>query len=289
MRLLLHDNYWFLFQSRLFLNTNFCSSLVTLTSHLARCYSTYYNRDRDIVFFAMVDMRNDGGQANPLPTDDNDDSRSQRFTAVNNGGGNGNGSLTVVSHRPQLPPIVPQPQPVRDGVSNGSASTVNSAEEQWRQGVRSGSVEMSGTSQKRKRSPEISSQQKRAITPTTQVTHHHLAAHEAAMAEENSGNAHHTNHHRNQSSLGPDDHTGNYSVDEEMKGNDDGRTRAGTQDGSPPPGTAHGDPKKRKRVFSNRTKTGCITCRRRKKKCDEGKPECSFRILLLVFPGRATS
>lgn len=37
------------------------------------------------------------------------------------------------------------------------------------------------------------------------------------------------------------------------------------------PGT---DPKKRKRNFSNRTKTGCLTCRRRKKKCDELKPEC---------------
>ncbi|KAF6839100.1 bacterial transferase hexapeptide [Colletotrichum plurivorum] len=35
------------------------------------------------------------------------------------------------------------------------------------------------------------------------------------------------------------------------------------------------DPKKRKRNFSNRTKTGCMTCRRRKKKCDEQKPECS--------------
>jgi len=34
------------------------------------------------------------------------------------------------------------------------------------------------------------------------------------------------------------------------------------------------DPKKRKRVFSNRTKTGCLTCRKRKKKCDEQKPEC---------------
>ncbi|KAJ6260336.1 hypothetical protein Dda_4562 [Drechslerella dactyloides] len=32
---------------------------------------------------------------------------------------------------------------------------------------------------------------------------------------------------------------------------------------------------KRKRIFSNRTKTGCITCRRRKKKCDEGKPACN--------------
>lgn len=34
------------------------------------------------------------------------------------------------------------------------------------------------------------------------------------------------------------------------------------------------DPKKRKRNFSNRTKTGCMTCRRRKKKCDENRPEC---------------
>ena len=31
---------------------------------------------------------------------------------------------------------------------------------------------------------------------------------------------------------------------------------------------------KRKRNFSNRTKTGCITCRSRKKKCDEGRPHC---------------
>ena len=36
----------------------------------------------------------------------------------------------------------------------------------------------------------------------------------------------------------------------------------------------HHDPKKRKRNFSNRTKTGCFTCRKRKKKCDEQKPEC---------------
>ena len=34
--------------------------------------------------------------------------------------------------------------------------------------------------------------------------------------------------------------------------------------------------KQRKRQFANRTKTGCITCRRRKKKCDEGKPECEY-------------
>ncbi|EJP62816.1 Nodulation protein L [Beauveria bassiana] len=40
-------------------------------------------------------------------------------------------------------------------------------------------------------------------------------------------------------------------------------------------GVVQHDPKKRKRNFSNRTKTGCLTCRRRKKKCDEAKPECN--------------
>ncbi|KAF2636038.1 hypothetical protein P280DRAFT_163341 [Massarina eburnea CBS 473.64] len=38
------------------------------------------------------------------------------------------------------------------------------------------------------------------------------------------------------------------------------------------------DPKKRKRQFANRTKTGCGTCRRRKKKCDEAKPECKHSL-----------
>lgn len=33
---------------------------------------------------------------------------------------------------------------------------------------------------------------------------------------------------------------------------------------------------KRKRNFSNRTKTGCMTCRKRKKKCDEQHPVCKF-------------
>lgn len=40
--------------------------------------------------------------------------------------------------------------------------------------------------------------------------------------------------------------------------------------------SAQSDPKERKRNFSNRTKTGCMTCRRRKKKCDETKPECKL-------------
>lgn len=42
----------------------------------------------------------------------------------------------------------------------------------------------------------------------------------------------------------------------------------------PPQTTAQVAPK-RKRVFSNRTKTGCMTCRRRKKKCDEQHPACN--------------
>jgi hypothetical protein len=41
----------------------------------------------------------------------------------------------------------------------------------------------------------------------------------------------------------------------------------------------HLDAKKRKRQFANRTKTGCGTCRRRKKKCDEAKPECTSIFL----------
>lgn len=36
---------------------------------------------------------------------------------------------------------------------------------------------------------------------------------------------------------------------------------------------------KRKRVFSNRTKTGCLTCRRRKKKCDEAHPSCKGSLI----------
>jgi hypothetical protein len=51
-------------------------------------------------------------------------------------------------------------------------------------------------------------------------------------------------------------------------------------------GVVQSDPKKRKRNFSNRTKTGCLTCRKRKKKCDEKKPECEFesRHNILVSP-----
>lgn len=43
----------------------------------------------------------------------------------------------------------------------------------------------------------------------------------------------------------------------------------------------------RKRVFSHRTRSGCMTCRNRKKKCDEGKPTCKhfppFQAIMLTF------
>ena len=39
---------------------------------------------------------------------------------------------------------------------------------------------------------------------------------------------------------------------------------------------------KRKRQFSNRTKTGCLTCRRRKKKCDERHPKCTLSYFALT-------
>jgi hypothetical protein len=40
--------------------------------------------------------------------------------------------------------------------------------------------------------------------------------------------------------------------------------------------STHAGPKIRKRAFSHRTKTGCMTCRRRKKNCDEARPECKW-------------
>ena len=41
-----------------------------------------------------------------------------------------------------------------------------------------------------------------------------------------------------------------------------------------PTAQAQEDDRRKKRVSCNRTKTGCMTCRRRKKKCDEQKREC---------------
>lgn len=49
------------------------------------------------------------------------------------------------------------------------------------------------------------------------------------------------------------------------------------------------DRTRRKRVFSNRTKTGCMTCRRRKKKCDEQHPECKSNGKNSFTSGRLSS
>lgn len=56
---------------------------------------------------------------------------------------------------------------------------------------------------------------------------------------------------------------------------DDSAYYGGAYDTDRRSGAVQSDPKKRKRNFSNRTKTGCLTCRKRKKKCDELKPECN--------------
>ncbi|KAK3722667.1 hypothetical protein LTR37_002237 [Vermiconidia calcicola] len=47
------------------------------------------------------------------------------------------------------------------------------------------------------------------------------------------------------------------------------------QDDDQPQGDNYDSKKGRKRNFSNRTKSGCHTCRSRKKKCDEAKPICN--------------
>lgn len=51
------------------------------------------------------------------------------------------------------------------------------------------------------------------------------------------------------------------------------------------PQRAAPSPHTRKRGFTNRTKTGCLTCRRRKKKCDEQRPVC--KSCLKPFKPRA--
>ncbi|KAI9822760.1 MAG: Maltose acetyltransferase [Thelocarpon impressellum] len=63
------------------------------------------------------------------------------------------------------------------------------------------------------------------------------------------------------------------SPDDDDRGSHDPRGAEYGTDRTPTSGVQV-DHRRRKRVFSNRTKTGCMTCRRRKKKCDEQKPEC---------------
>jgi len=225
----------------------------------------------------MGEMRSDGGGGGGgrklSAVEVTEESGTQHFTAVNNSNGNSN-------HRSQLPPLSSGQAPGDMNPNPGSAtSTIESpryplkGDEHW-QHNRPPDVDMNGVPQKRKRSPEIENQ--RAVTPTTQTTHHHLAAHEAALGAEEQGGM--NNHQRKRQHAEVNErHGGNYAADDEKLNDGDG-TRAGAlEGGSPQPGSQQGQGK-RKRVFSNRTKTGCITCRRRKKKCDEGKPECLFTV-----------
>jgi hypothetical protein len=55
-----------------------------------------------------------------------------------------------------------------------------------------------------------------------------------------------------------------------------------------PYGQIQQESKKRKRNFSNRTKTGCLTCRKRKKKCDEARPECMQSHIYLQQSSKLT-
>jgi len=107
---------------------------------------------------------------------------------------------------------------------------------------------------------------KRSVSPVTQTQHHHLAAHEAAM-----GPMPMPDHSLHRMDALSDD------GDRSARGNTLEKASPNPQNLQVDPATGvRVDPKRRKRVFSNRTKTGCITCRRRKKKCDEGKPECQL-------------
>lgn len=45
-------------------------------------------------------------------------------------------------------------------------------------------------------------------------------------------------------------------------------------------------PESMAKVAKGRSKTGCITCRRRKKKCDETKPGCKLRLTAPLIPPR---
>lgn len=103
--------------------------------------------------------------------------------------------------------------------------------------------------------------ERQAVPSGYQSTGHHMDASDAQLAEALQRETQSQNSHRTWGIAGrPDDgaaeHYGAYGAD---RGSHGGAVQAGP---------------KRKRVFSNRTKTGCMTCRKRKKKCDEGHPFC---------------
>jgi hypothetical protein len=117
-------------------------------------------------------------------------------------------------------------------------------------------------------------QAERQAPPGYQANGHHIDASDAHLAEALQRETQAQNSHRNWGVGGrpdedPADQYGAYGTDRASQG----AVQAGP---------------KRKRVFSNRTKTGCMTCRKRKKKCDEGHPYCEYLhndivILILTF------
>ncbi|KAI5808916.1 hypothetical protein DFH27DRAFT_541792 [Peziza echinospora] len=184
-----------------------------------------------------------------------------RFTAVNNPTTNGNGGTIVVGHHRPAAGTSPAITPSRAPASF----------EEWSEPTEHTS------SYKRKRTPEPTT----PLHQTTSYAQHHT---------QSNTTPHHTtvlSHptHESGANIEEDMNVGHSTMDdtfsergngeEDSKLTDNHTSRIG--EGSPQtPGQEGGEAKKRKRQFANRTKTGCITCRRRKKKCDEGKPECEL-------------
>jgi hypothetical protein len=259
-------------------------------------------------------MSKEGGDARPSSPNNNDGPQPQQFTPVNTNNlqrpqtdhSSSNGHAPQTPLAPMRNPSAvfggsaaapartstPAPPPPSMAYTAGSSSSIttsphaqhqsiisqppvtpnnNGYAHQYRQQSPSPPLVPPPTDENWGSIPDISDsghKRKRSVSPVTQTQHHHLAAHEAAMGP-----------------LPPMPEHPLVRIDSGMTGSDDGSVRGmSIDDGSPHPQSlqvdphtgVRVDPKRRKRVFSNRTKTGCITCRRRKKKCDEGKPECKL-------------
>ncbi|TGZ77571.1 trimeric LpxA-like protein [Ascodesmis nigricans] len=139
-----------------------------------------------------------------------------------------------------------QQQPQQQQQQQYSSQHYPLAAEKW-QAQRDGS-EDAGV-QKRKRSEEVD-EKGRTVSPT-QAQHHRLLPHDTANRTPGPGAV--------------SDDALSYAR----------RSTATIDDDADEQQTPGQPEKRRKRQFTNRTKTGCITCRRRKKKCDEGKPDCN--------------
>lgn len=122
----------------------------------------------------------------------------------------------------------------------------------------------------------------------------HLVAIRALRATGNAdqnGSGHHTNRY----SVDQNGHNGSRCATSDVQSTEALKCETHTEDVDPRPRNSQSTPNDdlsrnqydrdspntitvgtptRKRKFNNRTKTGCLTCRRRKKKCDETHPIC---------------